>query len=588
MHEKGRRTDMSENSENENKIENGVKSAASGKADDHESKMNEGWGRMRKNVTDKDDKTARAQAKLDKKREKSIKNADPAVKKRKKTIRNIVIIVIIAAIAGMIVVSSAKAKSAGTPVTTVEASKGDIQQTLSTSGTVQSNTSKTYFADVSLPISKINVKEGDAVKKGDVLYTFDEDQLASQIQIQKSQMSADSGSYSSSLYKNNQTIGNLTEANTNLPIIEAQIANAQSNIDALNDKINDKKAKIAKEGAELQKSIDGIQNEQNKSEVDNTAETETVEDKTKIADEKKKKKDSMDTLTEQQLKLQDNTYQQSNDKEIQEWNNELSDWQDSLTELKTDKSTMESQQSTSKDAQLDGGSLTNLAQTEEVKKLTAQQTLDGLNKVQGGVKADFNGIITEVKVVDGSTSAVGTEVLQEQSLDDVSVQMSVTKYDIDKIKKGEKAKVTIAGKEYEGELTGIDQMAVKNASGTPVVSTTITIKNPDTDIYLGVEAKITLDCAKAEDVITLPIECVNTDQKGDFVYVVENGVLTRKDVTLGISSDEDVEVKKGLAVGDQVVNGVTADMTEGMKVTAVPQEDETGTGTAAAGTDAAE
>lgn len=59
--------------------------------------------------------------------------------------------------------------------------------------------------------------------------------------------------------------------------------------------------------------------------------------------------------------------------------------------------------------------------------------------------------------------------MEEQSLDDVSVTMSVTKkYDIDKIKKGEKAAVNIAGKDYDGEITRINQMAVKNASGTPV------------------------------------------------------------------------------------------------------------------------
>ncbi len=503
----------------------------------------------------------RRQDKLDKKREKSVRAADPEVKARKKVIRTIVIIVVIVAIAGLVVYSRIKSASAGMPVTTVAAAKGTVQQKLSTSGTVQSNTTKTYFADVSLPIDKINVKAGDAVSSGDVLFTYDESQMADQIQIQKSTIAADAGNYSSSLYKNNQTIGHLNEADNNIPVIDQQINDAQAYIDLMNKKIADRQAVLAKKSTDIQKSINGIQNEESKSDLNgDTSGAHT-----------QAKKDSMDTVTDLQNQLQDATYLQSNDKQIQQWKNEVSKYQDTITTLKSDQATMKSQQSTSKDAQLDGGSLTNLAQTEQVKKLTAKQTLDSLTKVQNGVKADFNGIVTDVKVVSGSTSAVGTAVLEEQSLDDVSVDLSVTKYDLDKIAKGEKAVVTIAGNDYNGEITRIDQMAVKNASGTPVIGATVTIKNPDGKIYLGVEAKVVVNCAEAKDVVTLPIECINTDQSGDFVYVVKNGVLTRKDVKVGISSDEDVVIKSGVSVGDQVVTGVTSAMTEGMKVTAMPQ-----------------
>ena len=511
------------------------------------------------------DKAVRAQMKLDKKREKSIKNADPAVKKRKKIIRTIVLLVVIAAIAGLFVFAKIQSANAGTPVTTIEATKGTVQQTLSTSGTVQSNTTKQYFSNVALPITKVNVKVGDAVKKGDVLFTFDKDQLENQIKIQKSTMAADAGSYSGSIYKNNQTISKLGEANTNLPVINQQTDDVQAQIDALNAQINKKNAEYTSEQNDIQKSIDGINNEMNKWNLS--------QDTSDAMNEKKQV--SMDTVTQQQMKLEDSKAAQSADKEIQGWKDQITVLQRSITELTGDKTTMESQQTTSKDGALDGGSLTNLSETLEVKKLTAQQTLDSLTKVQGGVKADFNGIITDVKAVAGSTGVVGTEVMEEQSLEDVSVTMSVTKYDIDKIKKGEKATVTIAGTDYEGEITRINQMAVKNANGTPVISTEITIKNPDNNIYLGVEAKITVYCAKIDNVVTLPIECINTDKNGDFVYIVKDGVLTREKVTLGISSDEDVEVKDGVAVGDQIVSGVTADMTEGMKVTAVPQTDET-------------
>lgn len=67
----------------------------------------------------------------DKKREKSIKNADPAVKKRKKVIRRIIILVLIALVVGLFIFSKMQSANAGTPVTTVEATTGTVQQTLS-------------------------------------------------------------------------------------------------------------------------------------------------------------------------------------------------------------------------------------------------------------------------------------------------------------------------------------------------------------------------------------------------------------------------------------------------------------------------
>ena len=68
------------------------------------------------------------------------------------------------------------------------------------------------------------------------------------------------------------------------------------------------------------------------------------------------------------------------------------------------------------------------------------------------------------------------------------------------------------------------------------------------------------------------MECVNADHEGDFVYTVENGVVVKKNVTTGISSDTYIEIKEGLAEGEQVITSVTTGIEEGMPVTAIPAE----------------
>ena len=111
-----------------------------------------------------------------------------------------------------------------------------------------------------------------------------------------------------------------------------------------------------------------------------------------------------------------------------------------------------------------------------------------------------------------------------------------------------------------------------NAAGTASVGAEIRIDNPDEFIYLGIEAKVLIDTKEASKVLLLPVECVNADQEGEFVYTVENGVVVRKDVVTGISSNTYIEIREGLSEGEEVISNVVAGIAEGMPVTAVPAE----------------
>ena len=174
-----------------------------------------------------------------------------------------------------------------------------------------------------------------------------------------------------------------------------------------------------------------------------------------------------------------------------------------------------------------------------------------------------------MNVVEGSSAAVGEKLLKLDSTEEVMVKISVTKYDLDKIALGQEAKVTIASREYEGKVS---KMAETNNSGAAVVGTEIEILNPDSDVILGVEAKVVISTAKEENAVLIPVTAVNVDMNGDFVYVVEEGILVKKPVVTGISSDTMIQIVEGLSEGEQVVTEVTAALMEGMPVMAMPQQ----------------
>ena len=204
----------------------------------------------------------------------------------------------------------------------------------------------------------------------------------------------------------------------------------------------------------------------------------------------------------------------------------------------------------------------------ELDQMSAQELVEAAKK---GIKADFNGVITKVSVVEGAMTALGTELFTLQNTDKINVNINVSKYDYDKLKEGQSADITLAGKTYEGEVTSISHVATQNEKGASLISADVRIKNPDDDIFLGVDAKVTIHAEEADDVVVLPSEVVNIGKDGSFCYVIENGVITRRDITTGISSDDYVEVTAGIKEGDEVIRDLGS-LEEGMQAEAALYE----------------
>lgn len=187
---------------------------------------------------------------------KAKKEKKPWDKAKKKKVRRRVIAGVLAALViSFFVGNSMMAKNAAPMVTTVAASVGDVEQTLSTGGTVKSDETRTYFAPLSVEVGEVKISTGDTVKKGDVLLTFDEKALAEKKQEAQYRLASNEGGYESSVHKNNEYITDLAEANRNLPVLEQQIADNEKLLDELNKKIEEKKAGWSYNGTNLNVSV---------------------------------------------------------------------------------------------------------------------------------------------------------------------------------------------------------------------------------------------------------------------------------------------------------------------------------------------
>ncbi len=484
-------------------------------------------------------KEEKKRAKAEKKQGKT--PMDPA--RRKKIIKRSIFGGVAAVFVLFIIYNNIAAANTKPMVSTIPVSKGDIEQSVSTSGSVVSDEIKTYFAPVSVRIGTVNVSVGEMVAKGEAVLSYDSTDLANEKRSAELKLQENEGSYRNSIQKNNESLGDISEANVNLSVLEQQITDIDNYIKELQRRVDEKKAELAHEGALLQISLIDWADKPDSDEYENL-----------------------------QKLVQLNTYEQSNNEEIRAWQEEITKYTEMLNNCKEYKSEMKSQKTSGESSRMNAGGKEELEAKTELEKISSQETLEAVSNLEAGVLADFNGVVTEMNAVEGKTPAAGEQLFKLESTEDVKVSISISKYDLEKIKVGQKAVVTIGGFTYDGEVEKIDKMATKNNSGAAVVNTDIRITNPDENIFLGVEAKVSISTAKSEGTLLVPYSAVNSDMEGNFVYAVEDGVVVKKPVQTGISSDINIEITEGLNEGDQILSEVNSTISEGMQVTAVPQQ----------------
>ena len=473
------------------------------------------------------------------KAEKVKKEKVPMTKERKKKlIKRGILIGIPVIILLIVIVSTISAKNAKLPVTTYNVKKGDVEASLSTSGNVKSGVEKVFYSKIAADIGEVKVKTGDAVKAGDVLLTYDDTSLALAKEQAQLKATASNGEYNDIMQKNSKTQGEYSEATTNLKVLEQQITDYEAFIKDQTRKLEDKKSAT-------QATLAARKQELTTSDSDNNAEESA------------------------QLQYDTDTWQF--DKKIVDLQRSIDDAKKTLDNLNVYKTEMKSQESGTEDTVLTASAKEAKQANNEMTQIENDDILANISQVENGLKADFDGVVTSITAMDGSPATDGAELLKMQSTSDVYISISLSKYDLEKVKEGQKADVTIAGNKYDGKVTKINRMAEKNSNNTPVVYAEIQVNNPDENVILGIEAKVNVHAQKAEGVLLIPVEAINSDKNGDFVYTVEKGIVTRKNVVIGVSSDTLAEISEGLKENDQVISTITNGITEGMAVTAIPQ-----------------
>lgn len=447
------------------------------------------------------------------------------------------------------ILSHRNVKRLSSKVKTEVVTQGDIKAYLSTTATIKSKNSKDYYG-ISAKTLQVNVKVGDKVTKGQVLVQYDVQDLTTNVktaetQYNNAQITYDNAqiAYNNAVSQKNDAINTNNQNETKLQDqnIDGQINDYTNRLNTLNDKITSLENEINNQSTSPS-TVNNDKIQLNGAQQGSPTTPNIIPGQGSLYSQRDSILSQLNSLKNTKLQLQP-----ASDEKTNQLNNAIST---ASNNLQTAKNNIDSAK-----ANLDAAKA-NLAKSTDK------------------IAADFDGIVTSVNAVQGAMGNAAQVAISVQDLNNLEADLTVGKYDAANIKIGEAAIIKDNGKTYNGQVSSIDPTA-KQPGGISASNAT----NTSTDATLGVTVDITdkpdglkvnfsddidILLGQVTGVVKVPVESIETDKTGkNTVFIVENHRAIEKEVTLGLQSDTEAEIKEGIKAGDTIILNPSATIKTG-------------------------
>lgn len=229
------------------------------------------------------------------------------------------------------------------------------------------------------------------------------------------------------------------------------------------------------------------------------------------------------------------------------------------------------------------------------------------NLRQTSIYAPATGTISMLNVekgerVVGTTQMAGTEMLRVADLSVMEVQVDVTENDILRVSVGDTAEIEVdayIGRKFKGIVTYIANSSKAETSMASESVTNFVVKiqllhSSYKDLITegapfpfkpGMSASVDIYTRQALDALSVPIQAItlSEDEPGaspkEVVFVYIDGKANKVEVETGIQDNFYIEIKNGLADGDEVITGpyriISRILKSGDPVTRQKEDDKT-------------
>lgn len=196
----------------------------------------------------------------------------------------------------------------------------------------------------------------------------------------------------------------------------------------------------------------------------------------------------------------------------------------------------------------------------ELAKISLNKSLIN-SPLKGTVKTRF------VKV--GEFVRKGDRLAEILEIDRILVKVNIPEQEILQIKIGQKVDITLyilGNKIFEGQVKKIGLEADASNRTFPVQ---IEVDNRERELRPGMLARVTFTQRVDKDQVVVPRHTIMERDTGRIVYVVDNGKAFQREVSIGISQREKVQILMGLNKGEQLVVEGHTKLTDGEEINIV-------------------
>ena len=161
--------------------------------------------------------------------------------------------------------------------------------------------------------------------------------------------------------------------------------------------------------------------------------------------------------------------------------------------------------------------------------------------------APIDGLVAKRHVVAGEKLANEQPVLTIVDLRRLELAGSVGTHEVSRLEVGMSASLRVEG--MDAPVSGrIDRIAPASESGTRSIGVIVVVDNPKEQLRAGQYAVASVEIRDPEQRLTVPLAALQSNAGQDYVWVIDNGALLRRAVTLGRRDESKgrVEVLQGL------------------------------------------
>ncbi|MDO9218988.1 MAG: efflux RND transporter periplasmic adaptor subunit [Lacisediminimonas sp.] len=172
------------------------------------------------------------------------------------------------------------------------------------------------------------------------------------------------------------------------------------------------------------------------------------------------------------------------------------------------------------------------------------------------IRAPIAGIISSRSVQPGEKVSADNKLLEVIDLRTMELEGAVPTSEIMAVSLGQEVQTSFAG--LAAPVTGqVVRINPAIQAGSRSILVYVRIDNLQGQLKAGMFGDARLTLVKKQGVLTVPQSAVRTDAGSSTVYAIQNGVIVRKPVRLGLrgstEAEPSVEVLEGLSAGERVV-----------------------------------